>query len=96
MAIETNIAWTDSTFNPWIGCTKVGPGCDGCYAEVQDRRKLLDGRAHWGPGVPRHRTSAAYWKQPAKWNKKAKRTGKRHLVFCPSFADVFDNEVPPK
>ena len=93
MATKTEIAWTDSTFNPWIGCTKVGPGCDGCYAEAQDKRKLLGGVTHWGPGVPRHRTCASYWKQPAKWNKEAARTGNRHLVFCASQADVFDNEV---
>lgn len=46
MAEKTGIAWTDSTFNPWIGCTKVGPGCDNCYAEA-----LMDRRWHkvqWG------------------------------------------------
>lgn len=39
MAETTGISWTDSTFNPWIGCTKVGPGCDNCYAEaLMDKR----------------------------------------------------------
>lgn len=38
MAETTHIAWTQSTFNPWIGCTKVGPGCDHCYAEARDKR----------------------------------------------------------
>ena len=28
MSEKTEIAWCDSTFNPWIGCTEVGPGCD--------------------------------------------------------------------
>ena len=41
MAEKTGISWTDSTFNPWIGCTKVGPGCDHCYAEA-----LMDTRWH--------------------------------------------------
>ena len=34
MAEVTNIAWCDSTWNPWIGCQKVSPGCDNCYAET--------------------------------------------------------------
>lgn len=42
--------------------------------------------------MPRHRTSKSYWQEPLKWNKEAARTGKRHLVFCASLADVFDNE----
>lgn len=31
---NTKIEWADHTFNPWIGCTKVGPGCDNCYADA--------------------------------------------------------------
>lgn len=69
MADQTEIAWADSTFNPWIGCTKVGPGCDHCYAEADfDLRKH---RAKWGPGNPRSRTSAANWKKPLRWNENA-------------------------
>jgi hypothetical protein len=34
VAENSNIEWTDHTFNPWTGCTKVGPGCDNCYAEA--------------------------------------------------------------
>lgn len=68
MADSTEIAWCDSTFNPWIGCTKVGPGCDHCYAEADfDLRKH---RAKWGPGNPRSRTSAHNWRQPLRWNSK--------------------------
>lgn len=93
MGTTTDIAWTDSTFNPWVGCTKVGPGCDGCYAEVMDARFKLGGTTHWGPGVQRYRTQ---WRTPGKWNADAARNGKRHLVFCSSMSDVFDNEVPPQ
>lgn len=67
MAENTGITWTDSTFNPWIGCTKIGPGCDHCYAE-----HLMDTRLHrvnWGPGQPRKRTSAANWRQPLLWER---------------------------
>ena len=78
MAKKTGIAWTRSTFNPWIGCTKVGPGCDHCYAEALDARHKWGGAVHWGAGVPRYRTSEHLWKQPLKWDKEAafeKRTG---------------------
>jgi protein gp37 len=34
MAERSKIEWTDSTFNPWIGCTNVSPGCEHCYAEA--------------------------------------------------------------
>ncbi len=32
MSENSKIEWTDHTFNPFIGCTKVSPGCDNCYA----------------------------------------------------------------
>ena len=38
MAENTAIAWTDHTFNPWIGCARVSPGCANCYAETLDKR----------------------------------------------------------
>jgi len=65
MAESTAIEWTDATFNPWIGCTKVSPACDHCYAARQDEFRK------WTPegwGGPRRRTSAALWKHPEKWN----------------------------
>lgn len=66
MGAQTEIAWCDSTFNPWIGCTKISPGCDHCYAE-----RDMDTRRHvakWGAGNPRKRTTAQYWQQPLHWN----------------------------
>lgn len=68
MSERSAIEWTDSTFNPWMGCTKVGPGCDHCYAEA-----LIDqryGKAHWGAGQPRVRTSASNWHGPVAWNRR--------------------------
>ncbi|MEN9813915.1 MAG: hypothetical protein RL479_2601, partial [Verrucomicrobiota bacterium] len=50
---NSHIEWTTHTFNPWIGCTKVSPGCLHCYAEVRDQR--FAGGSHWGTGSPRHR-----------------------------------------
>lgn len=69
MSEHTKIEWCDHTFNPWIGCTKVGPGCDNCYAKAdfEDRKH----RVVWGAGHPRSRTSIANWKQPVKWNRQA-------------------------
>jgi protein gp37 len=92
MAEKTEISWAHSTFNPWIGCTKVSPGCDHCYAAtLMDERYK---RVKWGAGEARGRTSAANWKQPLAWNRKAKESGEPWRVFCASLADVFDNEAP--
>lgn len=63
---NSKIEWCDHTFNSWIGCTKVSPGCVNCYAEARDLR--FDGGIHWGKGAPRRRTSEANWQQPVKWN----------------------------
>lgn len=98
MAENTKIEWTDHTFNPWIGCTKVGPGCDHCYAEnLMDKRM---GVAIWGPGNERVRTKPANWKMPLRWNAQADafmaQHGRRQRVFCASLADVFDNAVDPQ
>lgn len=73
MSENTKIEWADSSWNPWIGCTKVSPGCMNCYAEVQTftRAQRALGKELWGSGKPRHRTSAAMWKQPVKWNENA-------------------------
>jgi protein gp37 len=94
MAENSKIEWTDHTFNPWMGCTKVSPACDNCYAaEMMDTRY---GRVRWGAGEPRVRTAPSTWKQPYKWNNTAPLDKPRPIVFCASLADVFDNEVPPE
>lgn len=95
MAETTKIEWTDSTMNPWLGCTAIAPACDHCYAEAMDKR--MGKITHWG-NVPRRRTSAAYWQQPLKWQRDADKFmaehGRARRVFCASMADVFDNQVP--
>lgn len=90
MAENSKIEWTDHTFNPWIGCTKVSPACDHCYAEGWAKRT---GQAGLWAGE-RRRTSVANWKQPYKWNNQTPLDGPRPRVFCASLADVFDNQVP--
>jgi protein gp37 len=88
---NSNIEWCDHTFNPWIGCTKVSPGCANCYAEAQQDHRYH--RVKWGKHQARKPTSDTYWKQPLKWDRKAKALGVRKRVFCASLADVFDTEV---
>ena len=66
MSANSKIEWCDSTFNPWIGCTKVGPGCDHCYAEADMDKRLK--QVNWGAGQERKRTSIHNWRQPEKWN----------------------------
>jgi protein gp37 len=101
MASVSKIEWTDSTFNPWIGCTKIHrragkpSACDFCYAEAWSKRS---GQVVWGD-KPRKRTTEAYWRGPLKWNATAeefhRRMGRRQRVFCASRADVFDNQADP-
>ena len=91
MAYNSKIEWTDHTFNPWIGCTKISPACDNCYAERQDHRF---GGGHWGPGAERKLTKQGNWDEPRHWDKQAESEGARYRVFCASMADVFDLDVP--
>lgn len=92
MGEKTGISWCDHTFNPWIGCTKVSPGCDHCYAERENDRRFhwVPG---WGKGQERRRTSESNWLQPVYWGRAAVAAGKRKRVFCASLADVFDGEI---
>jgi protein gp37 len=90
MAENSKIEWCDHTFNPWIGCQKVSPGCDHCYAEAMMDKRY--GRVKWGPHGERKRTSEDNWKKPLAWAKRA--NGHRPRVFCASLADWLDNRVP--
>src|SRR5262245_2578362 len=91
MARESKIEWTDATFNPWIGCERVAPECDNCYAAARSKRV---GEAELWEGH-RRRTTADYWRGPLKWARTLPaELGRRPRVFCASLADVFDNRVP--
>jgi len=98
MGDTTEISWTDATFNPWIGCQHVSPGCDHCYAEVQNAFRKWTAGGAWGPHAERRRTSGATWNSPRRWNAEAsvftRWHGRRRRVFCASLADVFDNQAP--
>lgn len=90
MATKTEIQWTDKTFNPWWGCTRVDKGCMNCYAERLDSR-YHKANPHWGPKSERMPMSDRYWKQPIEWNKEAEKLGITYKVFCASMADVFED-----
>ncbi|HEX5935898.1 MAG TPA: DUF5131 family protein [Pseudorhizobium sp.] len=93
MAENSGISWTRHTWNPWMGCTKVSPACDGCYAEaLMDKRY---GKVQWG-NAPRVRTGAHTWNDPLRWQRQAEKDGDRPFVFCASLADIFDNQVDPQ
>lgn len=91
MGKNSGIAWTDHTWNPWMGCSKVSPGCKNCYAEdfVSRRMRL----PVWGPPstTERKRTSSKNWKLPHAWNREAIDAGRRQRVFCSSLADIFED-----
>ncbi len=70
MGNKTEIAWCDSTHNEWEGCTKVGLGCDHCYAENRNARFGGGEAPNWGPGAPRRLTSVSNRGKPLLWNKR--------------------------
>lgn len=93
MGETSAIEWTDATFNPWWGCTRVSPGCDNCYADTWAHRvgfnDLWDG--------PKRRTfGVKHWAEPLTWNRRAQKESRRIRVFCASMADVFDKDAPER
>lgn len=94
MAANSKIEWTDHTFNPLRGCTKVAEGCKHCYADALSKRNPGT-LGIWGPGGTRVVASEAMWREPLKWNREAERNGVRARVFCASLADVFEEWLGP-
>lgn len=85
MAQTSEIEWTDATWNPVTGCTKVGPGCDNCYAErFAERWRGIPGHAYeqgfdlrlW----PSRLAQPAAWKRP-------------RMIFVNSMSDLFHKDV---
>lgn len=90
MGKNSKIEWTNHTFNPWWGCTRVSAACKHCYAEAWAKRV---GKKVWGPKAPRRFFGDAHWAEPKKWDLQAKTGGQRARVFCASMADVFEKRA---
>jgi protein gp37 len=90
MAQNSSIEWTDHTFNPWWGCSKVSPACNNCYAELWAKRM---GHRVWGAAAERRFFSEAHWQEPLGWNEEARTLRRRKRVFCASMADVFERRA---
>ena len=86
MAQQTEIEWTDATWNPVTGCTRIGPGCDNCYA--------LRFAERWR-GIPEHPYEQGFdlrlWPErldaPLKWRRP-------RMIFVNSMSDLFHKNVP--
>lgn len=88
MAERTKIEWTDATWNPVTGCTKISPGCAHCYAEVMARRQA--GRNGYPADEPfRVTLRPERLEEPLRWRKP------RRIFVC-SMADLFHDQVPEK
>ncbi len=94
MGANSKIEWTDHTFNPWRGCTKVAAGCANCYA-ARDAKRFPDKLGIWGDEGTRVVAAESTWKQPKTWNDAAAKAGVRARVFCASLADVFEDWCLP-
>jgi len=86
MSLASHIEWTDATWNPVTGCTKVSPGCKHCYAERFAKRLQMMGKARYQQGfaLTLHEDLIAlplHWKSPRK-------------VFVNSMSDLFHPGVP--
>jgi protein gp37 len=84
MGDVTAIAWTNHTWNPWRGCTKVSPGCKNCYMFTQQRSYGSDPTV-----VIRTKT----WGKPYEWQREAERRGRSELVFTCSWSDWFHKDA---
>ncbi len=84
---KTSIEWTEETWNPVSGCTKISPGCKNCYAERMARR--LAGRAGY-PEIPRHFDVTLH---PDKLDTPLRRK-KPTAYFIPSMGDLCHPDVP--
>jgi protein gp37 len=93
MAENTTIEWTDHTWNPWWGCTKVSDGCKHCYAERESKRHTSEDI--WGRGRQRLLAEETVWQDPETWNEQAGKQGTRARVFCLSMGDINDDGVDP-
>jgi protein gp37 len=91
MSTTTKIQWTDKTWNPITGCTKVSQGCKHCYAETMAKRMWATQYKPNADGSPRQfgdvRVHPDRLEEPLHWRKPAR-------VFVNSMSDLFHEDVP--
>src|SRR4030042_5632784 len=88
MATRSAIEWTESTWNPLTGCTKISPGCKHCYAERMAIRLKAMGQPNYANGfdltIHEHTLELPLnWKRP-------------QTIFVNSMSDLFHEDVPTK
>ena len=86
MAKGSGIEWTESTWNPVTGCTKISPGCKHCYAERMAERLQAMGQPNYANGF-KLALQPHMLKLPLKWNKP-------QTIFVNSMSDLFHRDVP--
>ncbi len=86
MAQRSGIEWTEATWNPVTGCTKVSPGCKHCYAERMSARLQAMGQRNYAAGF-RLRLQPHMLGHPLRWKKPQR-------IFVNSMSDLFHPEVP--
>lgn len=86
MANNTKIEWTETTWNPVTGCSKISPGCEHCYAKRMALRLQAMGQAKYAKGFEVS-THLKELRVPATWRKPS-------MVFVCSMGDLFHKDVP--
>jgi protein gp37 len=86
MATNSSIEWTEATWNPLTGCTKISPGCKHCYAERLAKRLKAMGNPNYSNGF-RLTLHEHALKLPLTWKKP-------RFIFTNSMSDLFHNDVP--
>src|SRR5947207_9879474 len=86
LADQTTIEWTDATWNPVTGCTKISPGCDNCYAERFSERFRGTSGHPFESGFdltlrPARIEQPLHWRLP-------------RMIFVNSMSDLFHKKVP--
>lgn len=86
MATNSAIEWTEATWNPLTGCTKISPGCKHCYAERMAKRLMSMGQANYANGF-KLTLQEQMLELPLTWKKP-------RTVFVNSMSDLFHQSVP--
>ena len=86
MATNSSIEWTESTWNPLTGCTKISPGCQHCYAERMALRLQAMGQPNYSNGFKLTMHAQAL-ELPLRWKKP-------QTIFVNSMSDLFQEAVP--